>query len=188
LSPKAEKKIYNMKKGLRKKGFEESEIKELVRKRRREEEIQYMKICSKKCFKCRQIGHKLAECPLNGNDCEEGVDVCYRCGSSEHKLSECHQKSNGLPFVKCFMCSEVGHITRDCPLNTRGVYPKGGSCKACHSVNHLIKDCPQNQKDEELEKELTLSTVGANHSIDAEVMDTKPMIVKTGTIKRIVKF
>ncbi|CAG2161661.1 unnamed protein product [Oppiella nova] len=256
LSPKAEKKIYNMKKGLRKKGFEESEIKELVRKRRREEEIQYMKICSKKCFKCRQIGHKLAECPLNGNDCEEGVDVCYRCGSSEHKLSECHQKSNVLHVLRgrsvvgtdrSVMCasdrfsaenipddeelekeltlptvganhsidaevmdtkpmivktgtikrinfvlsvynlyiSQNKHITRDCPRNTRGVYPKGGSCKACHSVNHLIKDCPQNQKDEELEKELTLPTVGANHSIDAEVMDTKPMIVKTETIKRI---
>jgi zinc finger CCHC domain-containing protein 9 len=146
LSPNIEKKIYNLKKALRSKGLAAEEIKQIVRKRRRHEENKYNRDMSKGCFKCRQMGHKLVDCPLVSNDCEEGVDVCYRCGSSEHNLSDCSQKSNGLPFAKCFLCSQTGHLTRTCPLNKRGIYPKGGNCKKCGSVNHLIKDCPQNSE------------------------------------------
>lgn len=146
LSTKVENKIYKLKRSLNKKGLDPLEIKDIIRKRRREEENKYNKIMAKNCFKCRQSGHFLADCPLNANQSEEGVDICYRCGSPEHKLSECNQRSEGLPFAKCFLCSEIGHLTKDCKQNRRGVYPKGGECKACGSVNHLIKDCPQNQK------------------------------------------
>lgn len=36
-----------------------------------------------------------------------------------------------------------GHISRQCPDNPRGIYPKGGACKECGDVTHLKKDCPK---------------------------------------------
>lgn len=30
-----------------------------------------------------------------------------------------------FPFAKCFICGEKGHITKQCPDNPRGLYPKG---------------------------------------------------------------
>lgn len=30
-----------------------------------------------------------------------------------------------FPFAKCFICGEVGHLSRSCPDNPRGLYPNG---------------------------------------------------------------
>ena len=30
-----------------------------------------------------------------------------------------------FPYAKCFICGEIGHLSRSCPDNPRGLYPKG---------------------------------------------------------------
>ena len=30
-----------------------------------------------------------------------------------------------FPYAKCFICGEIGHLTRSCPDNPRGLYPRG---------------------------------------------------------------
>lgn len=53
---------------------------------------------------------------------------------------------DAYPYATCFICKEVGHISKDCPQNERGLYPNGGCCLECGSVRHLRKDCPEKQK------------------------------------------
>ncbi|KAF5191747.1 Zinc finger cchc domain-containing protein, partial [Thalictrum thalictroides] len=48
----------------------------------------------------------------------------------------------GTKFASCFICNERGHLSKNCPKNTHGIYPKGGSCKVCGGVTHLARDCP----------------------------------------------
>ncbi|XP_054159851.1 zinc finger CCHC domain-containing protein 9-like [Oppia nitens] len=184
LPQKIETKIYLMKKALRRKNLSEDEIRDIVRKRRRDEEMKFAKN-SKVCFKCRRSGHMVAECPQNNSP--DVINICYRCGSTEHNLSECRQSGEHLPYAMCFKCKETGHISRDCPQNERGIYPKGGSCKACGSVNHLIKDCPMNEKDKKLEQEITLSTLDTHQSLDADLLDVKPLDIKMEK-KKVVSF
>ncbi|RWR99761.1 hypothetical protein B4U79_02820, partial [Dinothrombium tinctorium] len=61
--------------------------------------------------------------------------------------SECTSSSKTLDFARCFICRKTGHLSRDCPQNEKGVYPKGGCCKKCGSKAHLVKDCPQSNDD-----------------------------------------
>ncbi|MQM05208.1 hypothetical protein Taro_038013 [Colocasia esculenta] len=49
----------------------------------------------------------------------------------------------GTKFANCFICNEQGHLSKNCPKNTHGIYPKGGGCKVCGGVTHLAKDCPK---------------------------------------------
>ncbi|ORY87865.1 hypothetical protein BCR37DRAFT_331204, partial [Protomyces lactucae-debilis] len=109
------------------------------------------------CFACRKEGHRIQDCPettasgavLPSGAKGSGKDgksvpqsICYRCGKSDHALKQCRlHPSKGLPFARCFVCQEQGHITSNCPTNSRGVYPSGGCCKICRSVEHLAKDC-----------------------------------------------
>ncbi|KXJ22638.1 zinc finger CCHC domain-containing protein 9 [Exaiptasia diaphana] len=97
------------------------------------------------CFHCRQTGHTTATCPQTNNQ-GVGVGVCYKCGSSSHTTKNCKvdtsQAENPYPFAKCFICGETGHLSRSCPDNPRGLYPKGGGCNICGSVEHLKRDCP----------------------------------------------
>ncbi|KAJ1495815.1 hypothetical protein T484DRAFT_1761381 [Baffinella frigidus] len=53
--------------------------------------------------------------------------------SSGHSIHDCKapRKKGALAFAVCFICQEKGHISSQCPQNTTGIYPKGGSCKVC---------------------------------------------------------
>jgi len=51
-------------------------------------------------------------------------------------------QEGGTKFVECFVCNQWGHLSRNYPQNTHGIYPKGGCCKICGGVTHLAKNCP----------------------------------------------
>jgi len=58
-----------------------------------------------------------------------------------------------LPFAKCFVCKEMGHLSSQCSSNENGVYIKGGCCKQCGSKVHLIAFCPELLKQKAADKE-----------------------------------
>ncbi|XP_063037566.1 zinc finger CCHC domain-containing protein 9-like isoform X2 [Melospiza melodia melodia] len=101
------------------------------------------------CFHCREPGHGVADCPAVLESQDMGTGICYRCGSTEHDLSQCRAKVDpaaGLfPYAKCFICGEMGHLSRSCPDNPKGLYAEGGGCRLCGSVEHFKKDCPEKQ-------------------------------------------
>lgn len=127
-----------------------SEARRLKRKALRESD--------KECFFCRQTGHLSQDCPQNTDTAElhNTPKICYRCGRIDHSLKDCKkapQKSNRkrkrdgevsddssaevpeeqeyLPYAKCYVCQQSGHLAGFCPQNERGIYPNGGGCKLC---------------------------------------------------------
>jgi len=53
-------------------------------------------------------------------------------------------------FAKCFVCGEMGHLSKACPDNPRGLYPDGGCCQLCGSVEHYKRDCPDRKVKNEM--------------------------------------
>lgn len=101
------------------------------------------------CFHCREPGHGVADCPAVLESQDMGTGICYRCGSTEHDIGKCKAKIDpavgAFPYAKCFICGEMGHLSRSCPDNPKGLYAEGGCCRLCGSVEHYRKDCPENQ-------------------------------------------
>lgn len=46
-----------------------------------------MRLLIKVCFKCRQPGHRLADCTAEIGASKE--KICFKCGSIEHSLYQC---------------------------------------------------------------------------------------------------
>ncbi|KAF7488394.1 Zinc finger CCHC domain-containing protein 9 [Sarcoptes scabiei] len=170
-----ETKIYKFKKSLQKKNLDAETIRQLVRRKRRDEENKYHKSLKHICFKCRKPGHLVMNCPSQSAD--DQINICYFCGSSEHNLSKCEtykqarQSSKNeaidLPFVKCFICHEKGHLTRNCSKNDKGAFPLGGKCRQCGSINHSYKDCFLNNDDVDRD-EILLKIFNPNQGVEID--------------------
>lgn len=174
LPEKVERRIYLTKKAMRKKGLPGEQIKEAVRKMRRKEELLFRRQLAKLCFKCRQPGHRVSDCPQMLQDSSEPIGICFKCGSTEHFSSACTvqtSKDNEFPYAKCFICKQQGHLSRKCPRNDKGVYPKGGHCNFCGAIDHFKKECPEMEKNKSKtseESEVAADIVSFGQSADAE--------------------
>ncbi|XP_051848873.1 zinc finger CCHC domain-containing protein 9 isoform X2 [Antechinus flavipes] len=115
---------------------------------------QKIKRNSQVCYHCRKPGHGIADCPAVLESQDIGTGICYRCGSTEHEITKCKAKVDPamgeFPFAKCFICGEMGHLSRSCPDNPKGLYAEGGGCRLCGSVEHFKKDCPENQNSDNM--------------------------------------
>ncbi|XP_009639407.1 zinc finger CCHC domain-containing protein 9 [Egretta garzetta] len=130
------------------------------------------------CFHCREPGHGVADCPAVLESQDTGTGICYRCGSTEHDISKCRAKVDPavgpFPYAKCFICGEMGHLSRSCPDNPKGLYAEGGGCRLCGSVEHFKKDCPEKQNSDQV----TVGRWATGMSADYEEISETPKLQK----------
>ncbi|XP_014815972.1 PREDICTED: zinc finger CCHC domain-containing protein 9 [Calidris pugnax] len=130
------------------------------------------------CFHCREPGHGVADCPAVLESQDMGTGICYRCGSTEHDIGKCKAKVDPavgpFPYAKCFICGEMGHLSRSCPDNPKGLYAEGGCCKLCGSVEHFKKDCPEKQNADQV----TVGRWATGMSADYEEITETPKMEK----------
>ncbi|NXK54186.1 ZCHC9 protein, partial [Chauna torquata] len=171
---------------------EEEEAVALKKDRRREDRRLRRQEARKNamvCFHCREPGHGVADCPAVLKSQDMGTGICYRCGSTEHDISKCKAKIDpavgAFPYAKCFICGEMGHLSRSCPDNPKGLYAEGGCCKLCGSVEHLRKDCPENQNIDQV----TVGRWATGMSADYEEITETPKLQKPKVkVPRVVNF
>ena len=114
------------------------------------------------CLGCRKRGHFVKDCPKlamvpSSTLAVAGPEVCFNCGSKDHTLKTCPKPREGkgaLKFASCFICKQIGHISRDCPQNPNGLYPNGGCCHICMLKTHLVRDCPERTEEDKLAAQL----------------------------------
>ncbi|KAM9137566.1 zinc finger CCHC domain-containing protein 9 isoform 1-T2 [Pangshura tecta] len=151
---------------------------------------QEMKKNTMVCFHCRKPGHGIADCPAALESQDMGTGICYRCGSTEHEITKCRAKVDPalgkFPYAKCFICGEMGHLSRSCPDNPKGLYAEGGCCRLCGSVEHFKKDCPENQNSDQA---VTVGRWSYGMSADYEEILESPKLQKPKVkVPKVVNF
>lgn len=106
-------------------------------------------------------GHAAENCTseekqTSGSKPKQNNNICFKCGSTEHRIQLCPKlkkfikpgqrldfgKLGDLPYANCYVCNKSGHLAGNCPENSKGLYPNGGSCRLCGKVDHYAADCP----------------------------------------------
>lgn len=168
------------------KGVSKEQQRLIMKSERRKEEKALRREKKRVCLRCRKRGHMVNECPeFVGEYGSQQNCICYTCGSTEHKISDCPQVSkDDFPHATCFVCRRVGHISRQCPDNPRGLYPDGGSCRGCGSVVHLAANCPL-LKEEQEQATIRVGRIdgSAVESLDIEHSHT-PVLTEPSTFKK----
>lgn len=182
--------LRKLRKEMISKGIPKNEVQTALKLERRKAEKALAREKKNVCFNCRKSGHNLSECPtLNENSQSEmiGTGICFKCGSTEHTHFECKVvRTDSYKYATCFICHEQGHISRQCPDNQKGLYPKGGACKVCGDVTHLKKDCPKFQAQQESQTiKLDVMDGGDVEGIAGEKMYNKR---DSNKFNKIVKF
>ncbi|XP_023023519.2 LOW QUALITY PROTEIN: uncharacterized protein [Leptinotarsa decemlineata] len=185
--------LKKLRKDMIAKGLPGSEIKISLKLERRKAEKAFAREKKKVCFNCRKSGHNLSECPEVGkSELSQNLasGICFKCGSTEHTHFECKVvKGQQFNYAQCFICNEQGHISRQCPDNARGLYPKGGSCNVCGDVTHLKRDCPQYQAQQQRhESSIQIETFGDGNP---DVLDQNSAVSKFPVNRKqnkIIKF
>lgn len=186
--------INRLKKEMISKGLPRSEINRTLKLERRKAEKALAREKKKVCFNCRKFGHNLSECPMLSSKDElvdtAGAGICFKCGSTEHTSFVCRvEKGQNFKFATCFICKEQGHISRQCPDNARGLYPKGGSCRVCGDVTHLKRDCPQFQDQQKKEEaKFYVDTIHDGNPDDFGPRKDLPKSTESSTKPKIIKF
>ncbi|NXX83787.1 ZCHC9 protein, partial [Urocolius indicus] len=171
----------------------EKEVVVAMRKDKRREDRRLKRQERKKnamvCFHCRESGHGVADCPAVLESQDMGTGICYRCGSTEHDISKCKAKvdpaAGAFPYAKCFICGEMGHLSRSCPDNPKGLYAEGGGCRLCGSVEHFRKDCPEKQNADQV----TVGRWDVGMSADyEEITETTKLQKPKAKLPKVVTF
>lgn len=183
--------LKELKKEMISRGLPRSEIAVALKLERRKAEKSLSREKKKVCFNCRNSGHTLSECPMlkSGSDAQlSETGICFKCGSTEHTHFQCKvNRSDNFKFAQCFICKEQGHIARQCPDNSKGLYPNGGSCRECGAVTHLKKDCPKYQSEQE-EKKIVADTID---DYNIESLDNDGVKINSKPIRnsqKVIKF
>uniref|UniRef100_A0A2K5ZPN2 CCHC-type domain-containing protein n=1 Tax=Mandrillus leucophaeus TaxID=9568 RepID=A0A2K5ZPN2_MANLE len=124
------------------------------------------------CFHCRKSHHGIADCPaaLENQDTEHETTKCK---------AKVHPGLGEFLFATCFVCGEMGSLSRSCPDNPKGLYAEGGGCKLCGSVKHLKKDY----------RRVTVSCWAKGMSADYEEILEAPELQKPKTeIPKVINF